>query len=96
MSIQVHFVYEPKYAGRGWPDDSGIAIVSWFDRDLAEPTVGTPFVVNQSLFFSPLIKYEVFPGLVVNQSIFFPPRVYMVKEPTQILKNEVRRSSITP
>jgi hypothetical protein len=95
--VQVHFVYEPQYAHRGWPDgDSGIATVSWFDRNLAEPTVGPPFIINQSLVFSPLIKYQVLPGLFVNQSIFFPPRVFLVKEPTQLLKNEVRRSSITP
>jgi hypothetical protein len=95
--MQVYFVYEPQYAARGWPDgDSGIATISWFDRNLAEPTIGPPFVVNQNLFFAPLIKYQVFPGLFVNQNVFFPPRIYMVREPTQLLKNEVRRSSITP
>ena len=94
--MQVYYVYEPQYVSRGWPDDASVAIVSWFDRDLAEPTIGPPFVVNQSLFFAPLIKYQVFPSLFVNQSVFFPPRVFMVTEPTQLLKNEVRRSSITP
>ena len=94
--MQVWYVYEAQYAGRGWPDDTGIATVSWFDKDLAEPTVGPSFVINQSLFFAPLIIYTVFPSLFINQSVFFPPQVFLVKKPTQLLKNEVRRSSITP
>lgn len=94
--MQVLFVYEPQYVSRGWPDAGGIALPSWFDRNLADPTVGTPFFVNQSLFFAPVIQYEVLPALFVNKSTFFPPRVFMVLRPTQILKNEVRRSSLKP
>lgn len=89
--VAVYYVYEHQFAVRGWPDQAGPATVSWFDRDLAEPTAGPPFFVNENIFFAPLIQYEVFPQLFVNVSKFFPPRAFMLLEPTHTLKNEVRR-----
>lgn len=91
--VNVWYVYEPQFAIRGWSDDAGVAFMSWFDKDLAEVTVGpSATFVNQSTFFAPLIIYEVFPNLFVNVSTFFPPRVFMLTSPDELLKNEVRRT----
>jgi hypothetical protein len=90
--VAVYYVYEPQYAARGWPDDAGVASVSWFDKDLAEPTGGAPFFTNVNLFFAPLIQYEVFPPFVVNVSRFFPPRAFILAAADYLLKNEIRRN----
>src|SRR5580765_1377768 len=32
--IKAFYVYEPQYRITGWPDDAGVSIISWWDRDL--------------------------------------------------------------
>src|SRR5262245_49707754 len=92
--VAVFYVYEPQLVVRGWPDAAGPAPVSWFDRDLADPTARPLLFVNEGLFFAPLIEYEVLSSLMVNVSKFFPPRAFMVSSPLAALKNEVRRIKI--
>jgi hypothetical protein len=91
MAIQVYYVYEPQVTVRGWPDDSWLALPSWFDKDLAEPTAEPPFFVNVNLVFAPLVQYQSFPPFVTNPNTIFPPRAFTVGETNFVLKNEVRR-----
>jgi len=92
MTLPCYYVYEPQISSRGWPDDnSGISALSWFDRDITDPTAGPAVFLNVSTFFGPRIDYEVLPQLFVNVSRIFPPRAFMLLEPTHILRNEVRR-----
>lgn len=32
--FRTKYVYEPQYVIEGWPDDSGVKMISWWDRDL--------------------------------------------------------------
>lgn len=91
MAIEVYYVYEPQYVARGWPDDASVAMVSWFDKDLADPTAIPTFFVEPEIFYPPLIQYQVFPPFFVNQSTFFPPHAFLVQEVSELLKNERRR-----
>ncbi len=92
MALPCYYIYEPQFASRGWPDDNGgISALSWFDRDITDPTAGPHIFVNISVFHPPRVDYEVFPALHVNVSRIFPPRAFMLLQPTHILKNEVRR-----
>jgi hypothetical protein len=94
----VEIVYEPQYKLSGWFDDSGMAMDSWFDRDLtgtiialvrAEPIL----LVNPNVFYVlPPLTVEVLPAFFVNRSTFFGPMsVRALTQPDQMIRNEVRR-----
>jgi hypothetical protein len=87
----MYYVYEPQYVPWGWQDQANLSPWSWYDRNLADANAGVPLFVNTNLFFSPIIEIEIFPQLVVNVSRFFAPRVFVVKQPDHMLKNEIRR-----
>jgi len=85
-------VYEPQYRGIGWVDDSGLAPISWFDRDLADTAVGPPFFVDTDTFFSTVLSVTVLATMFIDADTFFTPVVTQVRgEAGQVLKNEVRR-----
>src|SRR5215475_9563505 len=87
------FVYEPQYRIFGWGDDSGSAIISWLDRDLADPVAQAPFLSSTSTFFSPTLTISVLATTFMSQNIFFIPVVKLLSsDARQMLKNEVRRT----
>jgi len=87
-------VYEPQYRIFGWPDDSGKAIISWFDRDLADPVAQTPVFIDPDLFFSASLSLSVSVSFFINQNAIFIPRVALIALPLrEVLKNEIRRTT---
>jgi|SRR5215471_10727601 len=92
-------IYEPQYTISGWPDDSGMAPISWFDRDLSSTTIITlaslypGLVTNVNQIFVPQpLTVQILPSLFVNLNVFFhPTSVRALGAPDQAIKNEVRR-----
>ena len=96
--MAITYTYEPQINLSGWPDDDGLALASWFDRDLTEPTItlivlDAPMVTDADTFFAPKpLEFDVFAAPPDDADIFFQPTsLRALNQPDQMLRNEIRR-----
>ena len=96
--MAISYVYEPQIKVSGWPDDDGLALASWFDRDPFDPTItiiilDAPMMTDADTFFVPKpLEFDVFAPAPADADIFFQPTsVRALNQPDQMLRNEIRR-----